>query len=83
MSNKLYTEEKIRQKLYLMGYFDDEQIEDFINDLTPIELPTDEEIELKSIEYSTDIDTKEFYKDCCWDFQNGAKWLRNKIGGNK
>jgi len=47
------------------------------------ELPTIEEIELKSVEYSTNTETKEFYKDCCWDFQNGAKWMRDKIkGGN-
>lgn len=47
----------------------------------PIELPTNEEIERKSVEYSTDTETKEFYKDCCWDFQNGAKWMRDKIKG--
>jgi len=44
-----------------------------------LELPTVKEIELKSVEYSTDTETKEFYKDCCWDFQNGAKWMRDKI----
>jgi hypothetical protein len=40
MNNKLYTEEQIRQNLNNMGYFVDEQIEDFINNLKPIEIPS-------------------------------------------
>lgn len=80
MSNKLYTEEKIRQKLYLMGYFDDEQIENFINDLTPIELPTDDEIENMAIEYFNDAEGIEYEKGF---YKIGAKWMKSKIqGGN-
>lgn len=90
--SKLYTEEQLR-KAWNTAYVDALSLDkeyykpifydDFIASLTPIELPTLEEIELKSVEYSTDTETKEFYKDCCWDFQNGAKWVLNKIkGGN-
>ena len=94
--SKLYTEEQVKQLLFDLGdvLFNncqngiaEEDVEhysqDVLKDLTPIELPTVKEIELKSVEYSTDSETKEFYKDCCWDFQNGAKWMRDKIkGGN-
>ena len=88
--SKLYTEEQVR-KAWTTAYIDalaldDEDYkpkfyDDFIASLTPIELPTLEDIELKSVEYSTDDETKAFYKDWCWDFQNGAKWMRDKIKG--
>lgn len=42
----------------------------------PIELPSDEEIHDKSIKYYTNI-TASFY------FELGAKWMRDRIGGNK
>lgn len=81
--SKLYTEEQVTnltESAFMAGQNHNPfifQIE--LNKLTPIELPTNEEIERKSVEYSTDTETKEFYKDCCWDFQNGAKWMRDKI----
>lgn len=44
---------------------------------------SDEEIEQKSVEYSTDTATKDFCEPCCHDFQNGAKWYREQLkGGN-
>lgn len=54
---------------------------DILEDLTPIELPSDEEIET----YINSIDKYHIFKDFyCDGFDNGAKWLRNKIqGGNK
>jgi hypothetical protein len=79
--SKLYTEEQVKQmieKSRETGL----TAEYLILTTSPIELPTIEDIELKSVEYSTDTETKEFYKDCCWDFQNGAKWLFNKIKGS-
>ena len=88
--SKLYTQEQVRKAIKLAQkcesdcggvYFDYENTSEIIEELNPIELPTLEEIELKSVEYSTDDETKEFYKDCCWDFQNGAKWMRDKIKG--
>ena len=86
--SKLYTEEQVRFMLSQARFQDyndwhlysDDAI---IEEQTPIELPTLEDIELKSVEYSTNTETKEFYKDCCWDFQNGAKWMRDKIKGGE
>ena len=84
---KLYTEYQVREilkKAFWQDFNEGDTEQSIISELTPIELPTLEEIELKSVEYSTNTETKEFYKDCCWDFQNGAKWMRDKIkGGNK
>lgn len=77
---KLYTEEQVNQAMLL--YIQEIPRETIFKEhLIPIELPTVEEIEKKSVEYSTNTETKEFYKDCCWDFQNGAKWMRDKIKG--
>lgn len=77
--SKLYTEEQVKQmieKSRETGL----TAEYLILTTPPIQLPTNEELEKKSVEYSTNTETKEFYKDCCWDFQNGAIWMRDKIG---
>jgi len=77
--SKLYTEDQVRQmieKSRETGL----TAEYLILTTPPIQLPTNEELEKKSVEYSTNTETKEFYKDCCWDFQNGAIWMRDKIG---
>ena len=78
---KLYTEEQVR-KAIAVGYDwchqkhipDDWMIDNFINSLTPIELPTDEEIVNKALEIQ-------------WSntlFKDGAKYVIDKIkGGNK
>lgn len=76
---KLYTEEQVREILKSTHIHTDNDVNMILSQFTPIELPSDEEIGRKSVEYSTDTETKEFYKDCCWDFQNGAKWMRDKI----
>ena len=73
---KLYTEEQVRQMLIKMGNSAPLNIDYLINEITPIELPSDEEIweagnneELNSKQYA---------------FVRGAKWMRDKIqGGNK
>lgn len=81
---KLYTEEQVRWAFrngHIYAHLNEVDENEFIGELVPITLPTDEEIELKSVEYSTDPETKEFYKDCCWDFQNGVKWVIDKIEG--
>ena len=65
-SMKLYTEEELRKHLY-------NHDESFFEKLTPIELPSDEEIEKESLK-----------SDFEYTFRNGAKWMRDKIqGGNK
>lgn len=67
---KLYTEEEIKRLLGKQIIFD----ENDLDKLTPIELPSDEEIDTASLMISKD--RKEFLM--------GAKYLINKIqGGNK
>ena len=78
--SKLYTEEQLR-KAWNTAYVDALALDnedykpifydDFITSLTPIELPTDEEIENESI-------------NCVWGikpFEMGAIWMRDKIKG--
>lgn len=80
---KLYTEKQIR-KAIAMGFDwchnkqipNDWMVDNFIKDLTPIEPPSDAEIEDK-INHDIHIESDA-------DFFNGAKWMRDKIqGGNK
>ena len=68
---KLYAEEEIVS--FLKKEFVDEiNAETFMENLTPIELPSDEEIQKESLK-----------SDFEYTFRNGAKWMRNKIqGGN-
>lgn len=78
--SKLYTEEEIRKLLNEMLLLSS-SVDDAINSLTPIELPTDEEIEEQSWGY------RELTKDMeippNEDWSNGAKWMKDKIkGGN-
>lgn len=80
---KLYTEEQVREAwntAFMQGMSIDSEIyepvffEDFLKELTPIELPTDEEIDTASLMISKD--RKEFLM--------GAKYIIDKIqGGNK
>ncbi len=74
---KLYTEEEIR-KFFTEKYDEGLSIDELIEILTPIELPSDEEIKDASLEDNNDdLSPAE-------EFQQGAKWMRNKIqGGNK
>ncbi len=76
---KLYTEEQVKESL--MKHQDSsmflsvDQIDYLISEITPIELPSDEEIEYRSgFEYPAK------QQDA---FIEGAIWMRNKIqGGN-
>jgi len=76
-SMKLYTEDDLKEafnfgRLY-QGIKGDTNIYHLIDKLTPIELPSDEEIVNKALEIQ-------------WSntlFKDGAKWMRDKIqGGN-
>ena len=86
---KLYTEEQVRKAIndgslysYINGDFEFKNSEDdIVNSLTPIELPSDEEIEQHAEENTAESNgTLEFERG----FKRGAKWMRDKIqGGNK
>ena len=77
---KLYTEEEIVS--FLKKEFADEiNAETFMENLTPIELPSDEEIEEMAEEI---YPISRVYKDFNYCWKVGAKWMRDKIqGGNK
>jgi len=91
---KLYTEEQVRQMLIKMGNSAPLNIDYLINEITPIELPSDEEIEQESnneyqeqkqsYENSVEMFPIDFANYLEVGFIEGAKWMRNKIqGGNK
>lgn len=77
---KLYTEEQIREVCMSIDtnfYISDLYIDTQIKLLTPIELPSDEEIEEQSWVYrevtkDTEITVNE-------DWSNGAKWVIEQI----
>lgn len=77
--SKLYTEEEVRGLADMVdGYKTDELMES----LTPIELPTDEEIG-KARDKNIPIDIKDMWSERFY-FNVGAKWMRDKIiGGEK
>jgi hypothetical protein len=73
---KLYTEEQMHSVILLaLGrhgiYIPNKHYQDLIDLLTPIELPSDEEVDDRS--YSDEQEK---------GFRNGAKWMRNKIQGD-
>ena len=77
---KLYTEEQVRgilKKAFWQDFNDGDTEDNLINELIPIELPTDEEIEEKFFGFS------DWPKERV-SFLYGAKWMRDKIqGGSK
>jgi len=72
---KLYTEEQVFKAIQMADkyhYLLTSEECDIVNSLTPIELPSDEEIQQESLK-----------SDFEYTFRNGAKWMRDKIqGGN-
>jgi hypothetical protein len=77
-SMKLYTREQMIEAFNygktLKGF---DWVGDMIDSLTPIELPSDEEIKDASIKYYVN-------NSACFYFEIGAKWMRDKIKlGNK
>ena len=64
----------------------DEDIIQFIDVLSPIELPTDEEIEsyLKSFPYTKHLDDGQYNDGVIVGAELAIEWMRDKIqGGNK
>lgn len=73
---KLYTEEQVINALKL-AHSHITSLQNIIDRLTPIELPSDEEINNEANSFYS----LESYNQT---FKSGAKWLRNKIqGGDK
>jgi hypothetical protein len=89
---KLYTEEDLRECCSLifnaLGVGDDITTDEVLAGLTPIELPTDEEIkEMRKayLEEVNDIVHADLERDGYLDlgFHVGAKWMRDKIQGGE
>lgn len=78
-SIKIYTQEQVRSMLevcLLSDLYEHITLNDILKTQTPIQLPSDEEIE-KEIYSNMDVINDE-------DFRIGVKWMRDKIqGGNK
>jgi len=72
---KLYTEEQVKMLDINCG---NSTLDEVIGCLTPIELPSDEEIESKAEDY-----TDKFVATALFAFEDGAKWMRDKIQGGK
>jgi hypothetical protein len=77
---KLYTEEQVKMAIQMAdkyNYLITLEECGILNQLTPIELPNNEEIKDASIKYYVN-------KSACFYFEIGAKWMRDKIKlGNK
>jgi hypothetical protein len=76
---KLYTEEQVRKMLENTDKFTPLHIDYLIKDITPIELPSDEEIEEFAHAKYMEVEDSRWFEP----LQVGAKWMKNKIqGGN-
>lgn len=90
---KLYTEEQLLNTIKSIRHYDDvydekvanERIEKHLKALSPIELPTDEEIRKESHDYFMRGQLGfEAAADTERAFLRGVLWMRDKItGGNK
>jgi hypothetical protein len=71
---KLYTEEQVKKAIYEAKYYDNGYAsdKDILYLLTPIELPSDEEIE-QSAKHYYDNNGADYYVEL------GAKWVIDKI----
>lgn len=73
---KLYTEEQVRKAIKADNWTHSEN--EILKKLTPIELPSDEEIEDKSIEKCF-IESPYIQDVCEHYFETGAKWMKEQI----
>jgi hypothetical protein len=89
---KLYTEEQMHSVILLaLGrhgiYIPNKHYQDLIDLITPMKLPSDEEIEaeLQNSMLRFEHEKGSIYSKAFTEFFNkGAKWMRDKIqGGNK
>jgi hypothetical protein len=83
---KLYTEEQVRKAIELAKYCEydcggvyfDFNLDSILPKLTPIELPSDEEIEESS---PFRLGSGNYNASFSHRWQQGAKWMRDKIQG--
>jgi len=88
---KLYTEEQMHSAMLLaLGrhgiYIPNKHYQDLIDLLTPIELPSDEEMSVRALKTISELNPKLIENEEAFyiaGFVECAKWMRDKIGGNK
>jgi hypothetical protein len=75
---KLYTEKELRKHLY-------NHDERFFNELTPIELPSDDEVleECNKLPFEKHVDCGMYNDGQIDGFELGAKWMKEQILKNK
>lgn len=78
---KLYTEEQVREAIIMTrNEYPLRYVQDIINDLTPIQLPSDEEIKKESHNYFMRGQLGfEAAADTERAFLRGASWMKDKI----
>ena len=76
--HKLYTKLQVSEAITLARLTDD-STSDIFKQLTPIELPSDEEINNDAKSYHEKNKLKSDYPHCPYSFKDGAKWLRDKL----
>lgn len=77
---KIYTRDEVKLMLEGMGTHTEESVEYFLDELTPIELPSDEEIKYNAHNhYLKGQLLIEKPSDTEYAFKKGAKWVIDKI----
>ncbi len=84
---KLYTEEQVKEmfeqfQTHLPFHYEI-LLQEHMNKLTPIELPSDEEIEKESFDLYANHNTYSLNVRQYKAFKRGAKWMSNKIQGGE
>jgi hypothetical protein len=77
---KLYTEEEVVRAIELS---DGRSTDEVLAGLTPIELPSDDEIEKESFDLYANHSRYLLHVHQYKAFKRGAKWMRDKIQGGK
>lgn len=77
---KLYTEEQVRNMLDSIGTLTVGGVDYYTSEMTPIELPSDEEIKEEAESISKGYKALGLYNEDYYDgFAEGAKWVIEKL----
>lgn len=74
---KLYTEEQVKEAMFLYNSPIRPLVQQVLDRLTPIELPSDEEI--KEAAPYVPQDSHDYYYGEREGFKDGAKWMKEQI----
>ena len=78
---KLYTEEQVRKMLKSTHIHTDNDVDMILPQFTPIELPTDEEIEkyINSFPYTKHLDDGQYNDGVMVGAELGIEWYREQL----